>query len=84
MSAHQPAHAPSRWPFKRTLRCGKLMRTRCSFRGWGRTMRFLAMVACAMTLMGLLVASACAEKRVARAIGNAAYRSMPRLIEPKE
>ncbi len=46
-------------------------------------MRFPAIVAGAVTLMGLLAAPAYAEKRVALVIGNAAYRVMPRLVNPK-
>jgi uncharacterized caspase-like protein len=46
-------------------------------------MRFLANLTCAAMLVCLGVVPGHAEKRVALVIGNAAYRSMPRLTNPK-
>jgi formylglycine-generating enzyme required for sulfatase activity len=46
-------------------------------------MRLRVMVACAIALTCLLMTSAHAEKRVALVIGNANYRYMPRLINPR-
>jgi Caspase domain len=46
-------------------------------------MQLRVMVACAIGLTCLLMTSAQAEKRVALVIGNANYRYMPRLINPR-